>query len=101
VGVPARRLGPPDRQYVGQVAGVEQLHAAELHQFGVAVALLAAFEGRAGRQQLADPREIRRGRPQPVTAEALILVHDRSSLVPASDGERIETVVLPPPSWRA
>jgi hypothetical protein len=40
VGIPAGFLGPPDGEQVGELAGVEQLNAAQLHQLGVLVVLL-------------------------------------------------------------
>jgi hypothetical protein len=38
--VPARFLYLPDQQDVGREVGVEQLHAAQLHQRGITVAAL-------------------------------------------------------------
>jgi hypothetical protein len=43
VGIEACGLGTPDRQRVADLSGIEQLDAAQLHQFGVAVTLRPAF----------------------------------------------------------
>jgi hypothetical protein len=43
VGIEACGLGTPDRQRVADLSGIEQLDAAQLHQFGVALTLRPAF----------------------------------------------------------
>ncbi|MET8697780.1 hypothetical protein ABZW10_02710 [Kitasatospora sp. NPDC004723] len=80
-GVEARLPRAPDEQGVVEVTTVEQLDTAELHQFGVALALGAPLTCRVLAEQFADLVEVREGGAEAEAVQALLVVHRWSPLI--------------------
>jgi len=73
MGIPACGLGTPDRQRVADRTGIEQLDAAQLHQFRVAVTLRPTFLSGLHLQQVARDRS---ARPSPAGTCMVRRAHD-------------------------